>query len=400
MRPAGLYLRLGVLTVVGLACLGSLAVQIGQLGGAAGPFSDTISVSGEFTDATGLVSGDQVNLAGVRVGKVTGVKVERGIAVVSMAIDERHPVPVGSTFEVRWRNLLGQRIVEVLPPPGTQRTGTAMQDGARLGTDRTQAAADLSMLLNNTEPLIGQLDTEALNRVMGTLAAALEDREASIGQTIEDGSQLIATLAPRAAAIQRSIANLAELVAGIAERDDEVDRFLRSFASTAEVLAGQADGIGATLADADQLVAVLDRVLEASEGDLDTILATSTQVLDELVANKEALGEGLRTLNWTAASIARVTSQGRWFQVYARGVGLVNTFVQEPVIGPDYNDAGADDATSTGPLFGTPYLPTPPIGEITLGPLTVNPANPAGGPPAGASSGLAALLQGLLGGRP
>ena len=46
---------------------------------------DTISVSGEFTDATGLVSGDQVNLAGVRIGKVTGVKVERGVAVVSMA---------------------------------------------------------------------------------------------------------------------------------------------------------------------------------------------------------------------------------------------------------------------------------------------------------------------------
>jgi phospholipid/cholesterol/gamma-HCH transport system substrate-binding protein len=373
-------------------------VQIGQLGSAAGPFSDTISLTGAFTDATGLVSGDQVNLAGVRVGKVTGVKVERGVAVVSMAIDERHPVPADSTFEVRWRNLLGQRIIEVLPPPGARSVGPAMEDGTRLGTDRTQAAADLSMLLNNTEPLIGKLDTTTLNRVMGTLAAALEGREASIGQTIEDGAQLVATLAPRAAAIQRSIANLAELVEGIAERDDEVDRFLTSFASTAEVLAGQSEGIGATLAEADELVAVLDRVLEASEGDLDTILASSTRILDELVANKEALGEGLRTLNWTAASIARVTSQGRWFQVYARGVGLVNTFVQEPVIGPDYNDAGVDDATSTEPLLGTPYLPTPPIGEIPLGPFTVNPGNPGGGSSAGASSGLAALLEGLLGG--
>ncbi len=398
MSPAALYARLAVLAAAGLTCLGFLAVQIGQLGGAAGPLSDTYAVAGDFTDATGLVTGDPVNLAGVRVGKVTSVKVERGVAVVSMSIDERHPLPAESTFEVRWRNLLGQRIVEVLPPVGASMGGPTLVDGSHLGTDHTQAAADLSMLLNNTEPLVGKLDTATLNRVMGTLAAALEGREDSIGQAIDDGSDLVATLAPRAAAIQRSVTNLSQLVQGIAEHDEEVERFLTSFASTAEVLAGQADRLGATLTSADQLVAVLDSVLEASEGDLDAILASSTQVLDELVANKEALGEGLRTLNWGVAAIARSTSQGRWWQVYARGVGIVNTWVSEPVIGPDYNDAGVDDTSSTPPLLGTPYLPLPPIPETSAGPLTVNPANPDHTTSSGSSSGLAALLGGLLGG--
>lgn len=398
MNPAGLYARLSVLTAAGLTCLGFLAVQIGQLGGAAGPLSDTYTVAGEFTDATGVVSGDPVNLAGVRVGRVTGVQVERGVAVVSMAIDERHPLPADSTLQVRWRNLLGQRVVEVLPPAGAAAEGPALEDGVRLGTDRTQAAADLSMLLNNTEPLVGKLDTAALNRVMGTLAAALEGREASIGQAIENGSELVATLAPRAAALQRSIANLAELLQGIADHDEEVQRFLTSFASTAAVLADQADGLGSTLASTDDLVAVLDSVLEASEEDLDAILTSSTQVLDELVANKDALSEGLRTLNWGVAAIARSTSQGRWWQVYARGVGIVNSWVSEPVIGPDYNDAGVDDLSSPDPLLGTPYVPLPPIPESSLGPLTINPANPEHSESTGTSSGLASLLGGLLGG--
>ncbi|MDP1818477.1 MAG: MlaD family protein [Acidimicrobiales bacterium] len=398
MSPAGLYTRLAVLATAGLACLGFLAVQIGQLGGAAGPLSDTYSVAGEFTDATGLVPGDAVNLAGVRVGKVSSVKVQRGVAVVSMSIDERHPLPAGSTFEVRWRNLLGQRVVEVLPPVGASTDGPALVDGTHLGTDRTQAAADLSMLLNNTEPLVGKLDTATLNRVMATLAAALEGREDTIGQAIGDGSDLVATLAPRAAAIQRSVTNLSQLVQGIAEHDEEVERFLISFASTAEVLAGQADGLGATLTSADQLVAVLDSVLEASEADLDAILASSTQVLDELAVNKEALGEGLRTLPSGVAAIARATSQGSWFQVYARGVGIVNSSVSEPVVGPNYNDAGVDDTSSTPPLLGTPYFPLPPIPETSAGPFTVNPANPHHTTSPEGSSGLAALLEGLLGG--
>lgn len=395
MRATGLYTRLAALTLAGAACLGFLVVQIGQLGGAAGPTAETYSLVGEFTDATGLVTGDAVNLAGVRVGRVTGVGVERGVAVVSMVIDERYALPAESRFEVRWRNLLGQRVVEILPPAGATGNGEPLADGARLGTDRTAAAADLSMLLNNTEPLVGKLDTPTLNRVMDTLAGALEGREELIGQTIDDGAALVGTLAPRAAAIRRSITNLATLVEGIASRDAEVDRFLTSFASTAEVLAGQAEGIGSTVAAADELIAVLDRVLEASEGDLDSILASSARVLNELVANKGALSEGLRTLNWAAAAISRVTAQGNWFQVYARGVGIVNAQLSEPIIGPDFNATGVDDSVAPAPLLGTPYLPVPPLPEGTLGPLTVNPDGSADD---SSSSGLGALLDGLLGG--
>src|SRR3546814_17949828 len=103
-------------------------------------------------------------------------------------------------------------------------------------------------------------------------------------------------------------------------------------------------------------------------------VGSSDLVLDTVVANADALEEGIRTLPWATAAISRVTAHGNWFQVYARGVGVVNTFLNEPVIGPDYNDVGVDDLTTPDPLLGEPRIPIPPIPETSLGPVTINPS--------------------------
>lgn len=398
-----LWLKLGVLTAAGLACLGLLAVQIGQLGGAAGAFTDTYPVVAHFDDATGVTPNDEVLLAGVRIGKVSDVAVERGEAVVELRIDDRYRVPEGSRFELAWKNLLGQRFVRIVPPAGATPGGPAIEEGAVLTSARTRSAADLSMLLNNTEPLVAQLDVPRLNRVMATLASAIAGREAVLTRGLDDAHLLLRDLTTRRDAIDRSLVNLDTLISGIAERDQEVERFLTAFATTAETLAANSGELGLAVEQVDVLVDVAEQVLSASAGDLDAIIDQSIAVLDTVVMNADALEEGIRTLPWATSAIARVTAHGNWFQVYARGVGVVNTFLNEPVIGPDYNDTGVDDTTAPEPLLGEPRIPTPPVPETDVGPVTVNPSPETrareydenfGSEP----SGLADLLTNLLGG--
>ncbi|MFP5322665.1 MAG: MlaD family protein [Acidimicrobiia bacterium] len=398
-----LWIKLGVLAAAGLACLSVLAVEIGQLGGAAGTFADTYQVVAHFDDATGVTPNDEVRLAGVRIGKVSGVSVERGEAVVELRIDDRHRVPEGSRFELAWKNLLGQRFVRIVPPAGATADGPAVEEGTVLASARTRSSADLSMLLNNTEPLVGQLDVPRLNRVMGTLASAITGREAALTRGLEDAQVLLGELATRRDAIDRSLVNLDTLITGIAERDEEVERFLTAFATTAETLAASSGELGLAVEQIDVLVDVAEQVLSASAGDLDAVIDQSIAILDTVVANADALEEGIRTLPWATSAIARVTAHGNWFQVYARGAGVVNTFLNEPVVGPDYNDTGVDDSTAPEPVFGEPRFPTPPIPETRAGPVTVNPSPDTrarayeGGGGSG-SSGLAGLFSNLLGG--
>jgi phospholipid/cholesterol/gamma-HCH transport system substrate-binding protein len=318
--------------------------------------------------------GDEIRLAGVRIGKVGGVSVDRGEAVVELRIDERYPVPSGSRFELTWKNLLGQRFVQIVPPPDARPGGPAVEDGAELTSARTRSAADLSMLLNNTEPLVSQLDVPRLNRVMATLASAVTGREAVLAKGLDDAEVLLGDLATRRDAIDRSLVNLETLITGIAERDQEVERFLTAFATTAETLAASSGELGLAVEQVDVLVDVAEQVLSASASDLDAVIDQSIAVLDTVVANADALEEGIRTLPWATAAISRVTAHGNWFQVYARGVGIVNTFLNEPVIGPDHNDVGVDDLTTPDPLLGEPRIPIPPIPETPLGPVTLNPS--------------------------
>ena len=389
-----LIAKLAALSAVGLGCLGWLAVTIGHLTGPAGITADTHDVTAEFADATGVVPGDEVRLAGVPVGKVSSVGVEKGKAVVGMDVDDRWPLPRGSRFELHWRNLLGQRYVQVVPPPEASPDGPVMKSGARVGTDRTGVAADLSALMDTAEPLLGTLDAAAVNRVMTTLAAALADREGTIGTMLDDSAVLVDTLAGRSDAIGSTIESFATLLEGLAARDEDIQRLLDELAATSTALAGQSEGIGDAMASSGEMLRLVDEVLSANDGEIDVVLGQLAQLATTLGGEREALGEGIRTLPWTSAALIRASNHGDWLQVYGRGFGFINTYYPEPRVGPDYSDVGNDDTDAPEPLLGQPYVPLPAIPETELGPITINPGPDA--QPGDQSSGLDRLLDPLI----
>jgi phospholipid/cholesterol/gamma-HCH transport system substrate-binding protein len=393
-----LIVKLALLTMVGLGSLVWLIVIIGQLGGPAGMFADTHELTAEFTDATGVVPGDEVRMAGVPIGKVGGVEADRGKAVVELQIDDQYPVPEGSRFELHWRNLLGQRYVQVVPPPDADPDGAVMAAGERVGTDRTGAAADLTALLETAEPLFSSLDTATMNRVMTTLAAALQGREDTVGRMISDSTALLATLDGRAEAIGSTIESFGTVVDGLAKRDADIQRLLDGLADASTALAGQSESLAGAMENSSEVLHLVDEVLAANDGDIDVVLTQLSQLAGALGESRDDLAEGIRTLPWTSAALIRATNQGDWLQVYGRGFGVINTFSPEPRVGPDYSDVDPDaTGGAEDPLLGRPSLPIlPPLPETELGPITVNPSP---GREADQSSGLDRLLAPVLGAR-
>ena len=307
----GTLVRLALFALASLVCLGWLASNIGQVTGPAGAFHKTYSLTANFSDATGLVGGDEVRLAGVRIGKVTGVKVDKGQAVVGLKVDKAYKLPASSRFELHWKNLLGQRYVQVVPPPDATPTGPAFAGGAKIATDRTQAAADLSELLNQTQPLLARLDTDRLNRVMATMAAAMQGREGELNQAIGDSAQLVDTLSARADVIGKSISEFATLLDGIASHDTEVKQLLDSLSQTSQVLANKAQDLGDAAGKTGEFSSSLARVLAANQGDFDTVFGQTKTILDRIVANKDVLDKTLRTLPWTTSGMIRMTANWR-----------------------------------------------------------------------------------------
>src|SRR5438067_6678316 len=114
----GLEFKVGIFVFAGLAMLGALVVQFGRLGEG---FKAYHALTIRFSDASGLLKGSDVLLAGARIGKVSDgprlVREGNGVAV-PLKIYDYVKIPEGSKFTVGSSGLLGDRFVSVTMPPG------------------------------------------------------------------------------------------------------------------------------------------------------------------------------------------------------------------------------------------------------------------------------------------
>src|SRR5437667_12893673 len=113
-----LELKVGAFVLAGLAVLATLVVQFGRLGEG---FKTYYGLTVRFPDASGLLKGSDVLLAGAKIGRVSdGPRLTRsGQGVdVPLRIFDYVRVPAGSRFTVGSSGLLGDRFVAVTMPAG------------------------------------------------------------------------------------------------------------------------------------------------------------------------------------------------------------------------------------------------------------------------------------------
>jgi phospholipid/cholesterol/gamma-HCH transport system substrate-binding protein len=125
-RMRGTAVRFGLFAAVTLGLTAFIGAQIAKI-----QLGDTYQLSAEFDDVSGLTDGDDVKIAGVKVGQVEGIDTtDDGTARVTLSLDEGVSVPDDSEAAVRWRNLLGQRVVYLYPAARTRRWATATRSAA------------------------------------------------------------------------------------------------------------------------------------------------------------------------------------------------------------------------------------------------------------------------------
>ncbi|HEX8077616.1 MAG TPA: MlaD family protein, partial [Chthoniobacterales bacterium] len=168
-----LELKVGAFVLAGLAVLAVLLVQFGRIGEG---FRSYYGLVVKFPDASGLLKGSDVLLAGAKIGHVSGGPrlAESGQGVeVPLRIFDYIKVPAGSRFTVGSSGLLGDRFVAVSVPQrmtaefipknsvieGTRETGIddLTREGGLLVTD-------LRTAVQNVNEAISKLNNEALSR--------------------------------------------------------------------------------------------------------------------------------------------------------------------------------------------------------------------------------------------
>ncbi|HEY4568579.1 MAG TPA: MlaD family protein, partial [Kribbella sp.] len=133
--------RLGIFVVVTTIATALLAVTIGNIS-----FNPTTKYRAVFTDAVGLNQGDDIRIAGVKVGQVDKIQLYQDtLALVTFSVDSDQVVDTSTHATLRYRNLVGNRYIALTDGVGG---GQRLKKNGIIPKERTAPALDLSVLFN------------------------------------------------------------------------------------------------------------------------------------------------------------------------------------------------------------------------------------------------------------
>ena len=280
-------LKFAGFTLVCLGFTGWLAVTIGNIT----LFEDTYTLSATFDDVTGLLPNDNVKIAGVVVGKVTGVTVEKGRAKVTFKVRDNVRIPSDSKAGIRWRNLLGQRYVYLYPGEAS----TSYTDGDRI--DETQSVVDLGELFNRLGPIIAAIDPKQVNTFLDAIVEGLDGNQQSVQQVLGDLATLMKGLATRDDAIGDLIEDLDTVAGTVTRRDEQIRLVLDNLTELAGTFSSNTDIVDAAVTDLGEVSANLDTLLSSRRSELDGTLASLLSVLETVEGKLGKLDSALGALD-------------------------------------------------------------------------------------------------------
>jgi phospholipid/cholesterol/gamma-HCH transport system substrate-binding protein len=189
----GIEAKVGVFVFVGLAALAALVVQFGRVGEG---WKTYYPLTVRFSDASGLLKGSDVLLAGAKIGRVSGgprlVSEGQGVAV-PLRIYDYVKIPAASKFTVGSSGLLGDRFVSVTMPPGKPMAflpKNAMINGTR-ETGLDDLTREGGALVQEFRGTVARLNQDALSPGnMQNLKASIEHLNQATGALAESSKKI------------------------------------------------------------------------------------------------------------------------------------------------------------------------------------------------------------------
>ncbi|MGH2786000.1 MAG: MlaD family protein [Actinomycetota bacterium] len=309
MKFKGVALKLGIFA----AFTGFVTILLATIIGNFSPFRSRYPVAAVFDDVTGLIASDPVTLAGVTVGKVKSARVEKGLAVVELSIDSGVKLPRTTTVEVRYRNLIGLRVVNLDPQDGQP---PYLKDGERIPLEQTQGPLDLDKVFNNLKPLLTGFNASDLNTLSKALVVSFADHKDDIDAVLADTATFFGALAPKGDDLGSLIEGVATVATAAADERAELERLLTALANVGGTLAGNSDELGRILTNLDTVTGDLGRLIRDNRAGLEQDIDDLAEVLGIVVDHQADLTQVLNHLDDQLRATLRAMSYGEWGNLY------------------------------------------------------------------------------------
>lgn len=298
---------LGIIGIVVATTVSLSALQVDRL-----PFIRSgATYTAFFADAGGLVPGDNVQVAGVRSGRVEQVKLDGAKVYVRFTLDEGIVLGNKTSAAIKTNTVLGRKSLEVTPAgSGSTRTNDTIP------LDRTTSPYSLTDALGDLTNTVKDLDMDQVNRTLDALSTTFADTPAPLRSALDGVTQLSRSLNARDKALTELLGRAQNVTKVLADRSNQINALLVDGNELLGELDRRRGALSQLIVYINGLAQQLTGLVNDNEAQLKPTLDRLNSVLALLQSNKDNLSKALDGLGPFSAALGEQVGSGPYFQAY------------------------------------------------------------------------------------
>lgn len=271
--------------------------------------SSTLTLTADFDRSTGLYTGSDVKILGVKVGKVTKVEPNGDHVRVTLKITEHTDIPADAKAAIVAPSLVSGRYVQLAP---IYDGGPKLKNDALIPRDRTAVPvewddikAQLTNITRSLAPTTQDKDG-SLKRFVESAAGAFEGNGDRFKETIAAMSSASQTLSGNSDNLYVTVSNLADFVGAMNDSSQQIAAFVNELESISSVLGENQKQLSALLGQSRKTVATVRDFVTTNRAGLDEGVARLTAVTDQITDKQTQLANILHLAPTTVANFYNI----------------------------------------------------------------------------------------------
>ena len=259
-----------------------------------------------FTDASGLKPGDDVRIAGVKVGKVSSVDLHGALVEVGLKVDSGTHVGPDSKADIKIKTLLGQKYVALTP----EGAGT-LKDAIPVA--QTTTPLDVTDAFIGLGRRAGAIDTKQLAQAFDTLSAAFKNTPPYVHESLRGLQRLSTSIASRDGQLHVLLSRANSVTSTLANRDAEIAKLINDSNLILQTVYQQRVVVHKLLVDTTAVSQQLAGLVRDNRAIIGPALANLEKTLTILQRNQDNLDETIHLAAPFIRDFTDVLGNGRWF---------------------------------------------------------------------------------------
>ena len=265
-----------------------------------------------FTDAGGITPGNDVNVSGIKVGKVSTVELAGESAKVTFTVDRKVRVGDQSLVAIKTDTVLGQKSLAVAPK------GSGSSTVIPLG--RTTTPYTLNTALQDLGQNAGELDKPKFEQALQVLTDTLRDATPQLRGALDGVANLSRSLNKRDEALEQLLGHAKRVSDTLAQRSGQVNQLITDGNLLFAALDERRQALSNLISGIEPVSQQLSGFVADNRREFGPALKQLNLVLDNLLERKDHIGEALKRLPPYATALGEVVGSGPGFQINLYGL--------------------------------------------------------------------------------